>query len=179
MHTTPRGLCAALSNSNPAPSFPPMTFKKAETSSNEASNKVSLRHTRLSMDRVVNLSKVFLASAILFSYWPTTPAYVSTCRFCWRDALLGNPRNRRGPWFSVTAPRHARPSGVLHSRLGLPIPGLSSPSRAGQHAPAGGGHLAAVQRLAVSGLPEKQRQLLRRGGCFAGKYDATATCCYC
>lgn len=144
-----------------------MKFKKAETSSNEASNWVRPRHTS-AHGQARTFKQSFLASAILFLYLPITPSYVHGCRFPGRDALIGNAR-KRAVIFSDIGVRHARPSRVLlHSRLGLPIPGLSSPSRAGQHAPAGGGHFAAVQRLAVSGLPEKQRQLLRRGGCFTG-----------
>lgn len=73
-------------------------------------------------------------------------------------------------WRGHSRARHACPSRVrrLH-RLGLRV--LCRPRSAGpdKHPATRGGHVAAVQRLAVSGLPEEQRQRLWRRGCFAGK----------
>lgn len=51
---------------------------------------------------------------------------------------------------------------------GLRILGLAYPAATDKHPSARCCHLAAVQRLQVQGPPEKQREFLRRGGCFAG-----------
>lgn len=74
-----------------------------------------------------------------------------------------------GCWRRLFSARHACPSRVLlYHRLGLPIPDLSCSPCADQHLPAGGDHVAAVQRRSVSGLPEEQRQLVRRWSGFTG-----------
>ncbi len=51
---------------------------------------------------------------------------------------------------------------------GLRILGLAYPAASHKHPAARCCHLAAVQWLQVPGPPEEQRELLRRGGCFAG-----------
>lgn len=65
---------------------------------------------------------------------------------------------------------HACPRWI-HQRLhcrGLRILGLAYPAAADKHPSARCCHIAAVQRLQVQGPPEEQRELVRRGGCFAG-----------
>lgn len=74
-------------------------------------------------------------------------------------------------WFpSQRSGSHARPRWIPQ-RLprGLHILGLAYPAAADKHAAAGRRHFALVQRLQIQGPPEEQRQLVRRGGCFAGR----------
>lgn len=59
----------------------------------------------------------------------------------------------------------------MHQRLlgrGPRILVLAYPAAADKHAAARCCHFAPVQRLQVQGPPEEQRELVRRGGCFAG-----------
>lgn len=131
MHTTPRVLCPSLSNSNPVHNFRPMKFKKAETSSNEASNWVRPRHTS-AHGQARTFKQSFLASAILFLYLPITPSYVHGCRFPGRDALIGNARKRavifsdRGSSCPSEQSAAAQPARPAHPRPVFTLPRRST-----------------------------------------------------
>lgn len=107
---------------------------------------------RSSAAPAVNRSRVELW---VLGLWRSRPSLLSPAPLCLPSFLPSFPPGyisragcqRRRP---VSA-RHARARWAMpHHRLGLPCP--PSPD---QHPPAGGGHVLALQRLTVSGLPEK------------------------
>lgn len=143
--------------------FQPMTFRQAEFSHETLQSPCLLAHTRTS---AADLAEVSDPGG---SYAAGKPSSVSNPSLSSCGVLRHKVHD--GSWRWHVSAHHACPSRVLqYHRLGLPVLGFSYAPCPDQYPPTGGSHLAALQRLTVSWLPEEQRQLLRCWGCPAGTF---------
>lgn len=144
LNTIPRMTFGAFSNKNPAEAaarqFP--------------ANQIQGRGVW--QKRVLGLGFHLSEVLELWEFTQLTGPPVSAPTFSLCNCGVPGDKAHDGCWRWHLIARHACPSRVpRHHPIGLPILGLSRPPCPDQHPPAGGGHLAFVQRRTISWIPEE------------------------